>query len=82
MPAQKRLPSAESNPSQDSQKVSYIMGLGVQAATLAVQEAEEGIQVQSLPGLEKAFTNSLGHAFKTNPRPATTNSVPEKWLCI
>lgn len=82
MPAQKRLPSAESNPSQGSQKVSYIMGLGVQAATLAVQEAEEGIQVQSLPGLEKAFTISPGHAFKTNSRPATTNSVPEKWLCI
>lgn len=40
--------------------------LGVQAATLAVQEAkEEGTRVQSLPGLWKVFTISLDHALKT-----------------
>lgn len=37
-----------------------LLGLVVWAATLAVQEAEEeGIRVQSLPGLWKAFTVSL-----------------------
>lgn len=65
MPTKKCFPSAESNPSPGSGKVSYeeamcLLGLVVWAATLAVQEAEEeGIRVQSLPGLSKAFTVSL-----------------------